>query len=825
MAIWVKRPNESRLSMTATHSTMSQTRFHSPTRSLLLHLGLALLTSLTLLSAPTSRAGELSISVSPDRGPLAGGNYVDINVAITPPLRYSLQSVKFGENLAKFGALDSAIWVDSVPAGTVAGPVILTVTYAAAPAAQDEGGVAATVPVDTIDLTTTYTYEEATPTITNVSPASIPAIVPTGGTEITLTGTNLAGVTQITGFTPAAITPSSATSTEVKFTIPAGTYPVGSGGAYSADPASGTGTSFAFTFIRVGNPVLTVNRIVPGATTPNNVGLITLRAPSGTFTALNPTTAATQSSRIRPGTQVTLIAAAKTGFVLNSWGGEDSSIGTIAGRSFSFIMPDDDVSLDAAFITNPFSSLIGTPIFRGVLAPEYDTESSNATYGSVVVTLSKTTGDFSGNLLIDGRNLPIRGYILGDNSIWFIQGPATAPVTSEDFTFDTTKTLNMCLCSGLDSPYLECIINHDSTAISPDVAAFPGDSTSYGDATLQLTTIPATVLNRASVVGGPINQGYFTAILSPSDIDGECPAFITISNTGRVSIISNLVDGTSLTMATNLCEVPDNSYNNNLPNDPPLATALIGPFSNVLALLPLHSQLRTPGGTATQLGGSFLGYMYLGDSMLYPTDPGDAPVAADPLSFSPFIAGEMVWIRPSVTQVTGTTAAARETQIYTEGWPEGLGVFAIGTQYNASITVQNALLGSSLPLAPAAPVAPPAPGNAVLSFDYGKLPDFLSFNSFNILGSTVSKIAPIDRKYSLVVNQRLGQISGSFTPTWTPRSSTPTTFTGTLIQSIPFMFGPSPSAGFGGGFFISNQPGDLDPVSGEMRLSSAFGDK
>jgi hypothetical protein len=209
--------------------------------------------------------------------------------------------------------------------------------------------------------------------------------------------------------------------------------------------------------------------------------------------------------------------------------------------------------------------------------------------------------------------------------------------------------------------------------------------------------------------------------------------------------------------------------------------------------------------------------------MLYPNDPGDAPVAGDPLPVALSITGEMVWIRPSVTQLTGTTATARATQIYTEGWPEGLGVFVIGTQYNASITVQDALLGSSLPLAPAAPVAPPAPGNAVLSFDYGKLPDFLSFNSFNILGSTVSKIAPIDRKYSLVLNQRLGQISGSFTPTWTPRSSAPTTFTGILIQSIPFIFGPSPSAGFGGGFFISNQPGDLDPVSGQMSLSSARG--
>ncbi len=797
---------------------MIQNRIPSPTRSRLFQLGLALLTFISLLSTPTVNASiQLNVTVSPTSGPQAGGNSVDITIdSFIGPV--SIDSVLFGQNTAMYQRNGNTITVSSVPASSIAGPVLVSVNYSVVQTSPEEDTAAAP---SMFQATTTYTYV-ASPTITNVSPPSIPAIVPTGGTEITLTGTNLAGITQITGFTPGAIIPSSATATEVRFTIPAGTYPVGSAGEYSAAPSSGPGTPFSFTFTRVGNPVLTINRLVPSATTPNNVGLITLRAPAGTFTALSPTTAATQTSRIRPGTRVTLTAAAKTGFVFDSWGADDTEIGTIAGRSFSFIMPDDDVTLDAEFITNPFTSLAGTPIFRGVLAPEYDTLPSNATFGSVVVTLSKTTGDFSGNLLIDGRNLPIRGYVLGDNSIWFIQGPTTAPVTSEDFTFDTTKTLNMCLCSGLDSPYLECIIDHETTAISTDVAANLSTTTSYGNATLQLTTIPEPIFNRASVAGGPIDQGYFTAILSPDDIDGECPAFITISSTGRVSIIGSLADGTSLTMATNLCELTDDYYKPQ-PNDSPVAAAPFGPLSNVLALLPLHSQLRTPGGTATQLGGSFLGYMYLGAPMLYPNDPQDAPVAADPipLPFPISITGDMVWIRPSVTQVTGTTAAARATQIYTEGWPEGVGIEVIGSQYNASITVQDALLGTLPPIGPAAPVAPPAPGNAVLYFESGKLPSILSFNSFNILGSSVSKIAPLDRRYSLVLNQRLGQISGSFTPTWTPRSSTPTSFTGALIQSFPYLIGVGQSGGIGAGFFISNQPGDLDPVSGQMILSSA----
>jgi hypothetical protein len=645
------------------------------------------------------------------------------------------------------------------------------------------------------------------PTITTVSPPSIPAIVPTGGTEITLTGTNLGGVTGIDGFvqTDAGITPTSTSETEVKFTIPAGTYPVGSDGKFGTTFGRNRGPAFPFTFTRVGNPVLTVTR--------NNAvaGLITLRAPSGTFTALTPAAAATQTSKIRPGTVVTLSTTARPGFLFSSWT-DSENVGTGLGRSFTFEMPDADVSIDAEFVANPFPTTPATSVFRGVISPDFDTPRSNATFGSVVVTVTGRTGDFSGNFLNDGRNLPIRGYFLGDGSAWFTQ---TSGV-SESFPFaSAAKVLDLALLENDEFLSLDCSIDAVIPVDPTNTVASVIDvsSSSSGTALPQLTSIPSSIFNRASIATGPIDQGYFNAILSPSSEGsfsiGNCHAHITVSSLGRVSVVGKLSDGTSLSMSSNVCTPAFERV----------------PYGPPIAVIPLHSQLRTQGGTASQLGGSLLGQLSIQNPSYY-SDPTDEPVAsADPVLISKLsIGGSLTWLRPTVTQVAGTTALARETQIYTEGWPEGLFVSVSGSQYDANTTIQSALANSFFIWAPEAITPPPAPGNAMLEFTNGKLDPSVSKNNFNINASTVAKIIPIDRSYSLVLVQRTGQISGSFTPNWSPRSSSPTAFSGVIIQaaSDPRLSGLGPvNAGYGAGFFISNQPGDLDPESGNVRLSSS----
>ncbi len=794
-----------------TNTRPSVARVPTPAKSRLFHLGLALLTSLTLLSAPTSaRAGEDFINISPDRGPVTGGNPVEItlNLGGSP----TINSVTFGGEPVMTARNGNIIMLNAPPA-TNPGPVRVVVNYSYdITSPLDEPETAAFVPPG-FSVSTTYTYEASAPTITNVSPTTTPAIVPTGGVSVTLTGTNLSGITGIIGFGPAPIPVTAPSATSLTFTIPAGTYPVGPVRAAATDGS--TNVPFSFSFTRVGNPTLSITRIIPSATTPNNVGLITLRAPSGTFTALTPATAATQTSRIRPGTQVTLSTTARPGFLFSSWT-DSENVGTELGRSFTFEMPDADVSIDAEFVANPFPSSPTTTNFRGVISPDSNTPRSNATFGSVVVTVTGRTGDFSGNFLNDGRNLPIRGYFLGDGSAWFTQ---TSGV-SESFPFaSATKVLDLSLLNNDEFLSLGCSIDANTPPLENGAIAnvIEVSSSSSGTALPHLTSIPSSIFNRASIATGPIDQGYFNAILSPysegSFSIGKCHAHITVSSLGRVSVVGKLSDGTSLSMSSNVCN--------------PGFERVRGPYGPPIAVIPLHSQLRTQGGTASQLGGSLLGQLSIQDPSYY-SYPTDEPVAsADPILISKLsIGGSLTWLRPTVTQVAGTTALARETQIYTAGWPEGLPVYVEGSQYDANTTIQSALASSYLfPFAPDPITPPPAPGNAVLEFSNGKLDPSVSKNNFNINASTVAKIIPIDRSYSLVLVQRTGQFSGSFTPNWTPRASSPTVFSGVIIQAVsdPRLSGAGPvNAGYGAGFFISNQPGDLDPESGNVRLSSPF---
>ena len=762
----------------------------------LFHLGLSLLAALTLLPAPKAHAVAPvtpSISLSTTSGPNTGGGTMTITTSNLAPADY--RSVLFGDIYITFREY-------SVSGNTITFQI---------PAVYAPVSVQVYVSYAGNNFTSPATYTYVAPTITTVTPSSIPAIVPTGGTEITLTGTDLGGVTGIDGFvqTDAGITPTSISDTEVKFTIPAGTYPVGSDGRFGTTFRRSRGPAFRFTFTRVGNPVLTLTRNNAAA------GFITLRAPSGTFTSLTPAAAATQTSKIRPGTLVTLSTTARPGFLFSSWT-DSENVGTELGRSFSFTMPEDDVSIDAEFIANPFATTPATSVFRGVISPDFDTPRSNATFGSVVVTVTGRTGDFSGNFLNDGSNLAIRGYFLGDGSAWFTQ---TSGV-SESFPFaSAAKVLDLALLGNDESLSLDCSIDANTPVpVDPSDAVasvIEVSSSSSGTALPQLTSIPSSFFNRASSGTGPSNQGYFNAILSPSSEGsfsiGNCHAHITISDIGRVNIVGKLSDGSSLLMSSNVCS--------------PAFEFVSGPYGLPMAVIPLHSQLRTPGGTSKQLGGSLLGQLAIQDPSYY-SYPADEPVAADPVSGAKLaVGGSLIWIRPAVTQVSpATTVLARETQIYTAGWPEGLPVYVEGSQYDASTTIQSALASSFFPFAADTTTPPPAPGNAVLEFTNGKLDPSISKNNFNINASTVAKILPIDRSYSLVLVQRTGQFSGSFTPNWFPRSSAPTNFSGVIIQAVsdPRLSGAGPvNAGYGAGFFISNQPTDTDPESGNVSLSGA----
>jgi hypothetical protein len=136
-------------------------------------------------------------SLGPTSGPLAGGNTVTINgVGLA-----TATSVSFGANTATPTVVSDTQLTVTVPAGAAAGPVGVSVTTA--------GGT---------NNGLSYTYVDA-PTVTAVAPTSGPT---SGGTGVTITGTNL-GTTESVTFDGNPAPFSVVNSTTVSAVTPPGT--------------------------------------------------------------------------------------------------------------------------------------------------------------------------------------------------------------------------------------------------------------------------------------------------------------------------------------------------------------------------------------------------------------------------------------------------------------------------------------------------------------------------------------------------------------------------------------------------------------------------
>ncbi|MFR9790521.1 IPT/TIG domain-containing protein [Streptomyces sp. MB22_4] len=160
-------------------------------------------------------------SLSTTAGPLAGGNIITLNGTGLS----TATSVSFGGVTATPTVTsDSSINV-TVPAGTVAGPVPVTVTTA--------GGV---------NNGLTYTYVAA-PTIGTLTPTSGPA---SGGTAVTITGTNLDTTDSVTfGGAPAPFAVINATT--LSAVTPPGT--AGAADVVVTNPAGADTAVGAFTYV------------------------------------------------------------------------------------------------------------------------------------------------------------------------------------------------------------------------------------------------------------------------------------------------------------------------------------------------------------------------------------------------------------------------------------------------------------------------------------------------------------------------------------------------------------------------------------------------
>ncbi|WAP55073.1 IPT/TIG domain-containing protein [Streptomyces sp. S465] len=220
-------------------------------------------------------------SISPTQGAPAGGTFV----TLTGSGFTGATAVRFGPNLATDVVVVSAAQITArTPAGS--GTVKVTVTG----------------PTGTSTQNVFFTYTTvAAPVLTSLSPTSGPT---TGGNTVTLTGTNLAGATQVL-FGPNPATILTNTPTQITVTAPAG--PPSSVNVTVTTP-SGTSNPLPYTYTPTPTPTLTTLNPTSGPTTGGNTVTLTgtnlTGATSVTF-GLNPATILTNS-----GTQITVSAPA-----------------------------------------------------------------------------------------------------------------------------------------------------------------------------------------------------------------------------------------------------------------------------------------------------------------------------------------------------------------------------------------------------------------------------------------------------------------------------------------------------------------------------------
>ncbi|WP_218834982.1 IPT/TIG domain-containing protein [Paenibacillus sp. E222] len=241
-------------------------------------------------------------SVSPTLGSTSGGT----TVTLTGTNLTDATAVKFGATEATSYTVNSATQITAIaPAGS-AGTVDVTVTT--------PGGTSTTSAADQ------YTYH-AEPTITSVSPTSGPT---TGGTAVTLTGTNLTDATEVMFGATAATSYTVNSATQITAIAPAGS--AGTVDVTVTTPGGTSTTSAANQYTYHAAPTITSMSPVSGPTTGGTT--VTLSGTNLTdATAVKFGATAATSYTVNSATQITAIAPA------GSAGTVDVTVTTPGGTS------------------------------------------------------------------------------------------------------------------------------------------------------------------------------------------------------------------------------------------------------------------------------------------------------------------------------------------------------------------------------------------------------------------------------------------------------------------------------------------------------------
>lgn len=502
-----------------------------------------------------------------------------------------------------------------------------------------------------------------------------------------------------------------------------------------------------FTFTR--RYVLEVARTAPAGVSLGAAGTVTLAALGSTALAPATADANPRTAEVTPATAVRLTAVPTAGYIFSHWTGIPAGA-TVSGTLMTFTMPSADVSgITAHFVSrSPFLTPAGqSTVFYGLIRPDSAADTNNDTVGFLTGTLTGTTGAFSGRVLIGGVSQSFVALFYGNGSSLFSVGTARAPSFVPSLSF-SGYNLTLSFSSG-----------------AVEAVLVKAGVTSRGTARrliyVSTNKVRNALLNASSTIG-TYNMAFTAKAQTPpvslsSYPQGDGVNSVVLTNLGVVTVAGTLADGSTYTASSGLVSGDES---------------------------PVFAQLLTPGST-TLRGGS------VGGLLVFDETETDSDVTA----------ADVLWIRPAVTELSGTTVAARATQLYTAGWPSGITLDAVGALYNKTVTAQDALGLTTV----AAGVK-----NATLEFTEGKLTAPISQDGIRIVGNVVTKVPLTNPAFTLGVVTTNGTFSGTFAPNWTSPSTLRPTFRGILLQK---------GASKGGyGFFISNRTSDSDPESGRSTL-------
>ncbi len=456
-----------------------------------------------------------------------------------------------------------------------------------------------------------------------------------------------------------------------------------------------------------------------------------------------------------PGAKVELKAVfGKTSAqVFSHWSGLPVGSTTL-GMTASFNMPDEDLpDIQAVFVNSPFATGGLDNTYYGLIQAigVYPETAANTAF--ITGTLLPT-GAFSGKLTYDSKIYPLVASFYGDGSSVF--GTTTQTKT---YRIPSGPDLSLSFSNG----DIQAALKAGSIVQSQGIARRSPYTKTNG--------IAAELLNsKAALTSIDNDQAFFSfALPAKAQTNGRAVATypqgdgfgtIVVTAAGKVTVSGLLADGSSFTFSGAV-----------LPGD------VVPFFANpVNGLVFQNSNLPMLAG---QL------------------------VVNNTLADSDITAADMVWTRPVVSPQTGTTPMALGTQLYSQGWPGGIRLDAVGALYDKAIAVQSSLgLGA----------ASATQGNGELFFSDGKLLSSIRHTNFNIVGSTVTKIPATFAAYTLSVAASSASFSGTFTPNWTNPAATKPSYKGVILQK-------GMSKG-GYGYFISNRTNDIRPEAGRVTLGT-----